>query len=69
MCRQPMAETAKAFPFCSERCRLLDLGNWLDERYVVPTADDDTSASLPGASSNDTDEESAPPGVRHRLDD
>ncbi len=20
-------------PFCCERCRLLDLGNWLDERY------------------------------------
>jgi endogenous inhibitor of DNA gyrase (YacG/DUF329 family) len=28
-------------PFCSERCRLLDLGNWIDERYRVasePTA-------------------------------
>lgn len=24
------------FPFCSERCRLVDLGNWLDERYRVP---------------------------------
>ena len=23
------------FPFCSERCRLLDLGNWAAERYVV----------------------------------
>jgi hypothetical protein len=23
------------FPFCSERCRLLDLGNWLDERYRI----------------------------------
>jgi len=24
-------------PFCSERCRLLDLGNWIDERYRVPS--------------------------------
>jgi uncharacterized protein len=24
-----------AFPFCSERCRLLDLGNWASERYLV----------------------------------
>ena len=24
-------------PFCSERCRLLDLGNWIGERYRVPT--------------------------------
>ncbi len=23
------------FPFCSERCRLLDLGNWASEKYKV----------------------------------
>lgn len=23
-------------PFCSERCRLIDLGNWATERYRVP---------------------------------
>jgi uncharacterized protein len=23
------------FPFCSERCRLLDLGAWATEKYVV----------------------------------
>ncbi|MBX3016647.1 MAG: DNA gyrase inhibitor YacG [Bdellovibrionaceae bacterium] len=23
-------------PFCSERCRLLDLGAWADESYKVP---------------------------------
>ena len=23
------------FPFCSERCRLLDLGDWASEKYVV----------------------------------
>jgi len=29
-------ETAAYRPFCSERCRLVDLGAWLDETYVVP---------------------------------
>jgi uncharacterized protein len=24
-------------PFCSERCRLLDLGQWADEAYKIPT--------------------------------
>jgi endogenous inhibitor of DNA gyrase (YacG/DUF329 family) len=24
------------FPFCSERCRLIDLVKWLDEKYRVP---------------------------------
>ena len=23
-------------PFCSERCRLIDLGRWLDEEIGVP---------------------------------
>ncbi len=25
----------KDFPFCSERCRERDLGNWASEKYVV----------------------------------
>lgn len=23
-------------PFCSERCRLIDLGAWMDGRYTIP---------------------------------
>jgi endogenous inhibitor of DNA gyrase (YacG/DUF329 family) len=23
-------------PFCSERCKLIDLGRWVDEEYKVP---------------------------------
>lgn len=23
-------------PFCTERCRLIDLGQWLNESYAVP---------------------------------
>lgn len=33
-----------ALPFCSERCRTIDLGRWLDEAYGIPPAqqfDDD----------------------------
>lgn len=26
----------RAYPFCSARCRLLDLGKWLGEEYRVP---------------------------------
>jgi endogenous inhibitor of DNA gyrase (YacG/DUF329 family) len=26
----------KAFPFCSVRCQLVDLGRWLDEEYRIP---------------------------------
>lgn len=24
------------YPFCSERCQMIDLGCWLDEKYVIP---------------------------------
>ena len=26
-------------PFCSERCRLLDLGAWASENYRIPVAE------------------------------
>jgi hypothetical protein len=25
------------FPFCSERCRLIDLGKWASGQYVIPS--------------------------------
>ncbi len=27
---------SKFRPFCSERCKMVDLGHWLDESYRVP---------------------------------
>ena len=30
-------------PFCSERCRMIDLGKWADESYRVPEKDDPSS--------------------------
>lgn len=40
---------APFFPFCSERCRLIDLGAWLDEQYAIPSVqqsvEDDLSES------------------------
>lgn len=29
-------------PFCSERCKLIDLGQWLIESYRIPSSDDQT---------------------------
>lgn len=49
-CGRPVAWTveSKWRPFCSERCKTLDLGAWLSERYRVP-ADE-----APGESPPDT---------------
>ena len=39
-CRAPVhkdpARPSKLFPFCSERCYLVDLGRWLGEEYRIP---------------------------------
>jgi endogenous inhibitor of DNA gyrase (YacG/DUF329 family) len=29
----------QAFPFCGPRCKMVDLGKWLNEDYRVPTDD------------------------------
>jgi endogenous inhibitor of DNA gyrase (YacG/DUF329 family) len=36
-CKAALSEgqDTPAFPFCSQRCKLADLGNWLDGRYAV----------------------------------
>lgn len=33
-------EESRWRPFCSERCRLIDLGQWANEGYRIPTTDD-----------------------------
>jgi endogenous inhibitor of DNA gyrase (YacG/DUF329 family) len=33
----PPRAVNRAFPFCSDRCRLIDLGTWLGEEYRVPS--------------------------------
>lgn len=37
ICKKPVGLNEPEMPFCSERCRLLDLGNWAAERYVIST--------------------------------
>ncbi|HWY25820.1 MAG TPA: DNA gyrase inhibitor YacG [Nevskia sp.] len=30
-------------PFCSERCKLIDLGDWMSGRYALPVQEEDLS--------------------------
>jgi len=34
-------------PFCSSRCRTIDLGRWLDEAYVLPDVPDPEDDETP----------------------
>jgi endogenous inhibitor of DNA gyrase (YacG/DUF329 family) len=38
ICKKPVVLGDPDFPFCSERCRVIDLGNWASEKYVIPGA-------------------------------
>jgi uncharacterized protein len=37
ICRKEVCPTDPYSPFCSERCKLIDLGNWADGKYVIAT--------------------------------
>ena len=37
ICQRPVKLQFADFPFCSERCKDVDLGNWADEKYVFST--------------------------------
>jgi endogenous inhibitor of DNA gyrase (YacG/DUF329 family) len=32
---QGKSEESSCFPFCSQRCKLIDLGAWLDAEYKI----------------------------------
>lgn len=39
----------KVFPFCSSRCKAVDLGKWLDEEYRIPVDDASPEDALSSA--------------------
>jgi endogenous inhibitor of DNA gyrase (YacG/DUF329 family) len=53
-CRKVVLATNEDFPFCSDRCRLLDLGKWASGGYKIssPIQDPDLLEEL--ARSNKT---------------
>lgn len=41
------------FPFCSERCRLVDLGRWIEGDYTIPGPPAPDSSSTPPGDEED----------------
>jgi endogenous inhibitor of DNA gyrase (YacG/DUF329 family) len=45
ICKQPIAEPKQDeelpsyFPFCSDRCKLVDLNRWLTGKYQIPVVE------------------------------
>ncbi|TXH04423.1 MAG: DNA gyrase inhibitor YacG [Nevskiaceae bacterium] len=49
-CGSPVAMTPDNAwrPFCSQRCKLLDLGEWFSGRYAVPADKESAGENLSG---------------------
>ena len=47
MCQRPVVwQENQSRPFCSERCRLMDLGCWVDESYRLPVQEESMPSDL-----------------------
>jgi endogenous inhibitor of DNA gyrase (YacG/DUF329 family) len=51
ICKKDVEAGSRYAPFCSERCRTIDLGNWAAEKYRIP------SSAEPEPEEEDEDEE------------
>ncbi len=50
ICGNPVPKDAPTAPFCSKRCRTIDLANWAEGKYHIP-------AEEPGPETDEDDEE------------
>jgi endogenous inhibitor of DNA gyrase (YacG/DUF329 family) len=53
ICKRKIESGSKFAPFCSERCKLIDLGRWLGEGYRIPG----DPAPVPETREDDGDED------------
>lgn len=50
-------ENKDLWPFCSKRCKMIDLGKWLGEKYVVVEVDNESSEHAPKPKEEETNDE------------
>jgi hypothetical protein len=56
ICKKTVKSVDPEFPFCSDRCRTIDLGKWASGAYVIPSvsdADEQIRESTPEDSDED----------------
>jgi len=56
-CRTVVLRSDAEFPFCSERCRLIDLGKWASGKYVISTPITDPESMENASAENPADQE------------
>ncbi len=56
ICKKVVKSSDADFPFCSDRCRTVDLGKWASGAYVIPTTDVDGEEQIHDSPPEDHDE-------------
>ena len=46
ICKKPVKSADPEFPFCSERCRVIDLGKWASGAYVISSPMQDSEEPI-----------------------
>jgi uncharacterized protein len=58
ICKKVVKSADPEFPFCSDRCRTIDLGKWASGAYVIPSPVADGEEQIRDSTPEDQDEES-----------
>jgi len=58
ICKKAVKSTDSDFPFCSDRCRLIDLGKWASGAYRVSSPVNDADESIRESNPEDEGDES-----------
>jgi endogenous inhibitor of DNA gyrase (YacG/DUF329 family) len=57
ICKKAVKNGDPDFPFCSDRCRTIDLGKWASGGYVIPSPVTDADERIRESTPEDTDED------------
>jgi endogenous inhibitor of DNA gyrase (YacG/DUF329 family) len=58
ICKKAVKSTDSYFPFCSDRCRVIDLGKWSSGSYVISSPVKDAEELIPEGDMDDQDRDS-----------
>lgn len=53
ICKKSVSAATPDFPFCSDRCRLIDLGKWASGGYVISSPVTDAEEAIPDSNPDD----------------
>ncbi len=55
ICKNEVKSTDAEFPFCSERCRTIDLGKWASGAYVISSPGSESEEAIADGDPEDQD--------------